>query len=102
MERYIIALNNYIAENNTAPRCPNVHSLLDMLICCYSQRNCVNTDTVRQNFRSLDAILDRLPLAQRDQVIDLTCDFCVEHQGDAFRQGVLVGFRLYEELQARR
>ena len=102
MERYITAFNNYINENKTKITCPNVESLLDMLFCCYSQRNCLNTATVRQHFGQLDDILDILPLQQADQVIDLTCDLCVEYQKDAFREGTLVGFRLYQELQERR
>ena len=102
MENYITAFNNYIAENNMAVKCPNVNSLLDMLFCCYNQRNCLNTATVRQHFQQLDDILDVLPLQQQDQVVDLTCDLCVEYQKDAFREGILVGFRLYQELQEHR
>ena len=99
MEAYIAAINNYISENKPTVNCPNVDSLLDMLFCCYSQRSCVNSATVRQSFRQLDEILDTLPLPQQDQVVDLTCDLCVEYQKNAFREGVLVGFRLYQELQ---
>lgn len=102
MEAYIAAINNYISENKPTVNCPNVESLLDMLFCCYNQRNCLNTDTIRQCFRQLDAILDKLPLQQQDQVVDLTCDLCSEYQKDAFREGISVGFRLYQDLQERR
>ena len=102
MENYINAFNEYIAENHTTLKCPDVATLLDMLFCCYSQRNCLNTVTIRENFQQLDDILDILPLRQQDQVIDLTCDLCVEYQREAFREGVSVGFRLYKELLERR
>ena len=102
MENYITALNNYMEENKTTPNCPDAASLLDMLFCCYNQRKCLNTDTVRRNFRELDDILNILPLHQQDRVIDLACELCVEHQREAFQEGIFVGFRLHDELQVRR
>ena len=102
MENYITALHNYITENQATDACPNMVSLLDILFCCYNQNNRLNTAAITQQFQQLDDIVRILPIQQQDKVIDLACDICVEHQRKAFREGVLVGFRLYEELQKRK
>ena len=101
MENYITALNNYIAESKSVPKCSNVCNLLDILFCCYRQHNGPDTAAVRQCFRDLDTVLEVLPLEQQDQVIDITCELCTQYQKEAFREGLCVGFRLYKELQAR-
>lgn len=98
MEEYISVLNNYIAENKPRAACPNVESLLDMLFCCYSQHKNLDTATVKMCFSQLDDILQNLTLQQTDEIVDLTCALCDEHQKNAFREGVTVGFRLYQEL----
>lgn len=98
MESYISILNNYITENKPCAACPNVETLLDMLFCCYSQHKSLDTATVKMCFSQLDSILQKLTLQQADEVVDLACNLCDEHQKNAFREGVTVGFRLYQEL----
>ena len=98
MEEYISVLNKYIAEHKPRGACPGVETLLDMLFCCYSQHKALDTATVKRHFSQLDTILQNLTLQQADEVVDLACTLCDEHQKNAFREGVTVGFRLYHEL----
>ena len=98
MNSYIDVFNQYIAENRSTIRCSKVESLLDMLYCCYHQQKSVDAPAVKAYFSQLDQVLDSLPIQLADQVVDLACDLCGEHQKQAFREGILVGFCLYTEL----
>ena len=87
MERYIDALNNYIAGNAHKKQCPNANGILDMLFCCYRQQNGSDTVKIRACFAELDDILKVLSISQADRVADLACSLCDEHQKESWRYG---------------
>lgn len=71
---------------------------MDVLYCCFAQQLVPDTAAITAHFAALDDILDCLPIKDKDRVTDLTCQLCGEHQKDAFRQGLLTGFHLSQEL----
>lgn len=101
MKNYIAMLNDFVKQNKPPIKCSDVDSLLDMLYCCYHQQKSVDTPTIKTYFSQLDQVLGRLPIQLSDQVVDLACDLCSVYQKQAFREGVLAGFRLYEELHGQ-
>ena len=98
MNQYIEALNTYLEEHRPRLGCLNVDSLLDMLYCCYHQQNNTDTQEVKQLFRELNTALETLPDDMEYRIFTLTCQLCGLHKQAAFREGLLVGFRLYNEM----
>ena len=93
-----LMLEEYLSTNTPKTRC-NVDSLLSMLFCCYRQQKNIETSVIRDYFGQLDTILGSLSLQQADQVVDVACKLCCEFQKEAFQNGLLVGMKLFIELQ---
>ena len=91
-------LNEYLVAHSPKSKC-DANSLISMLYCCYHQQVTTETAVIRDHFEQLDDILSGLSLRQADQVLDVTCKLCCEFQKDAFCNGLLVGIKLYSELQ---
>lgn len=73
-------------------------SVLDMLYDSYREQHSVNTEEIGRRFVSLADILNNLPLKEHDQVWDLTCDLCMEHEKNGFLEGLRMGVTLWLEL----
>ena len=73
-------------------------SVLDMLYDSYREQHSVNTEEIGRRFVSLADILNSLPLKEHDQVWDLTCDLCMEHEKNGFLEGLRMGVTLWLEL----
>ena len=101
MYEYIEALNAFIEEERPRYKCPEVNSLLRMLYRCYREHSGVNTAAVQAYFDELYALLEQATPGQGDHVICQVCKLCDAFQDQAFREGVVVGFRLYNELYSR-
>lgn len=98
MKNYLEAFQTFLKENEPQFGCNQMGSLLGMLYCCYSQSNQMETKKMQQMFGTLDDILNKLPIKEHDQVIDVTIGLCAEQQRKAFIDGIMIGFRLYSEL----
>ena len=53
---------------------------------------------IKEDFHSLDRILAKLSLQEYDQVWNLTCRLCSEHEKSAFLEGIRTAMRLTVEL----
>ena len=98
MNPYIIKLNDYLTEHPPNYGYRDVDNLLDMLYNFYSENNPVNSTAIKQSFEKLEHFLDRFSLTECDGVLDILCDLCSQHEEQAFRMGVQVGVRLFNEL----
>ena len=98
MNQYIELFKNYFAQNPIGSTCCEMKTLLGMLCCCYRQRKGSDSESIQRDFDRLDALLSRISASERDQVVDITCRLCSDHQQEAFEDGVLTGFRLFTEL----
>ena len=94
----INALNRDIKENSPEIHCPDTASLLDMLCCCYHQSKGIDPAAVRAYFDELYAHLQKTVPDQADAVMEDATKLCSAYQREAFRQGLLTGFQLYQEL----
>ena len=101
MHPYIEILNDYLSENPLASDCSAACSLLERIYCCHQQQRTEDTAQIRELFGQLDAVLKKLSIKEQDRVVDIACDLCGESARSSFCEGLLVGFRLYNELNSR-
>lgn len=98
MKEYISVLKKYLSNNSMKLTKCRMEKVLDMLYCCYAQRTGNDNEPVRQSFAEINEILDNLSLHQQDAVIDITCDLCSNYQQAGFKDGLVIGFRLFQEI----
>ena len=98
MNPYIVKLNEYLAAHPPNYGYRDVDNLLDMLYNFYSENNPINTIAIKQSFEKLEHFLDRFTLAECDCVLDTLSCLCSQHEEQAFRMGVQIGLRLFNEL----
>lgn len=101
MNPYIKIWKTYLPENTPDCSEEETRSLLEMLYYCYRERNPILTQEIRKDFAGLNDILSKLSLRENDQVADITCKLCSEHEQaaffDGFRVAVLLGAMLWKE-----
>ena len=93
-------MNAYLAANPPDYGYRDVDNILDMLYNFYSENNPIDSIAIRKNYQALDSFLNRFTLSQYDQVLDILCDLCLQHEEQAFRAGILIGLRLFVELDS--
>lgn len=73
-------------------------SVLEALYFYYRESHPTNSETIQKNFSQLNAVLEKLTLQECDQVWDLVCALCGEHEREGFLEGLYVGAGLATEL----
>lgn len=101
MHEYIEAFNTFLAEHRPNYRCPNVDSLLKMLLCCYRQNNRMDSNEIRTYFDALYSDAEKVFPGSGESIVDSACLLCNAHQEQGFLEGVAVGLRLFSELHTR-
>lgn len=72
--------------------------VLEVLYGCYRELYPSDSEEIRANFTALNDVLDKLTLKECDQVWDLTCMLCADHEREGFLAGLYVGVELAMEL----
>lgn len=75
-----------------------IDSILEMLHFYYTQANPINSDEIRDGFKSVRSSLEKLPPSEIDTLIYTVCDLCLKHERLAFIAGIQVGFELHHEI----
>ena len=96
MNPYISKLKSFLSENE--PDYGNAESLLEMIYFHYTEFNSIDSESIREKFKKLRSLFPNLTLRDFDEIFDLVCDLCYEHEKRAFLQGVQVGVTLATEL----
>ena len=91
-------LNRHCFAKENVPWDGDVQPVLEMLYDCYLEQNSFETQQIKEDFHSLDRILSKLSLQEYDQVWNLTCRLCSEHEKSAFLEGIRTAMRLTVEL----
>lgn len=76
----------------------DAHSVLEMLYVAYSDYNTTGPDEVQSIFHKLRLLLDDMPEKSVEQVFDMVCDLCSDHERSGFTEGVKLGVHLADEL----
>lgn len=101
MDAYIDVLKEYLERHKPKYGRCDAGSLIGILFCCYQQGRRQDDFKVKECYRALDRAVSDFSLKQQDQVTDAVSDLCQEYGMCTFRDGVVVGFHLYEELHKR-
>ena len=99
MNRYIQKLNEFLAEQAPCFPYDDANSILEMLCYYYTDANPVDSAVIRCQFRDLDHVLSKLTITDNEQIFSSTVDLCISHARQAFINGIIVGMRLFTELQ---
>lgn len=91
MNSYIKALQDHNAEN--------AESVLDLLYAAYTERDPIDSQTMRRNFAQLDQYLKPLPEEVQNAVFQIFCNIYTDNERIAFQKGLCVGVKLSEELK---
>ena len=81
-------------------RDPDVNSMLEFLWCVYTEQNPIDSVKIKSLFLDLGAIFRKLSIEEADQLFDVTCRICTEHERLAFIEGMRAGALLMDELKA--
>ena len=96
MNSYVEKSNAYLEEHKPE----DVDSLVELLYYCFCLQRGLDTEQIRRGFQQIEEIIGKLSFEENDRLSNLTCDLCDCYQREAFREGLLTGFRLYRELMA--
>ena len=97
---YIIEqLRRKITAENPKYGEDGIDSILEKLPFYYTQANTINSDEIRDGFKSVRSSLEKLPPGEIDTLIYAVCDLCLKHERLAFIAGIKVGFELDRELK---
>ena len=72
--------------------------LMEVLRDAYMTYNSVDTAEIHEKFGTLRAMLPGLSPERFDELFNLVCDLCLDHELLAFSQGVAVGMDLMTEV----
>ena len=100
MKKYLAALQAKVATQQ-ANFGDDADTVLGMLCNTYYELNCnADTDEVKQAFDDLYQAMTGKPLKEKDEVIYATCRLCSFHQQTGFIDGLCLGIKLSQELNA--
>lgn len=91
---------DYLDAHAISRQADSVETLLGMLHDIYAMHNRLNSAEVRRLFQQMRSSLSCLSETEYDELFTLVCSLCVEHEQQAFAQGVLAGMQLYTEINA--
>lgn len=96
MSIYTNKMKSYLAE--TQNENPDIESVLQALFNHYAESCGADGEEIKRSFVHLDKILSKLTLREYDQVWDVTCKLCSDHEQRAFRAGIRTGALLMKEM----
>ena len=101
MQQFINRLSELLADYCLEYHSATTSSLLEILYLVYVENSGVDNDEIRQNFSNLyDALTDKT-MRDIDDIIDIVCDLCCDHEKNGFIEGVKVGVKLAQEVDMR-
>ena len=100
MNKYIDNLRIFLSEQSPRYGYDDANTLLEMLYYFYTEENPIDSGVIRLHFKALEEILSKLPQQDNNAFFALVCSLCENCQKKAFMEGLLVGLRLFSELDA--
>ena len=73
-------------------------SIIGMLYGRCNECNRMDTDEIKAAFDELYQRMNGMTLQEMDQIVDVVCALCRDHQRSGFAEGVKVGLLLSKEL----
>ena len=101
MQQFISRLKELLADYRLDYHSAATSSLLEILYLVYIENSGVDNDEIRHNFSNLYAALKGKTMRDIDDIIDIVCDLCCDHEKNGFIEGVKVGVKLSQEVDLR-
>ena len=95
MNHYIEKLIIHLSERKSTGTKLTGEDLLEQLWYCYLEEKTVDPEEIREGFREVDSLLERLPLKSADRVFDVVYGQCCRYQRQAFLDGLMLGVGLH-------
>ena len=100
IERYIPKLKEHAQADPAAV--PDGESILGILYECHNENNPYDNDQIKADFHALYEKMNGMPLREMDKIIYPVCTLCRDHEKAGFIEGIKIGIRLRNELEAFR
>ena len=97
LQAFVTALRDRIAR---IPTPEDAESLLELLFDAYTECNGFDNEVIRRDFNELYAVMNGKTIREMDEIIYPVCTLCRDHEKAGFEEGIKVGFRLAEEINA--
>lgn len=81
------------------PLLDNADSILDTIFWIYTESNPIEDDQSKKKYKAIRERISSLSLTDCDEVFNLICDLCTDHERLAFREGIRFGMLLMRELE---
>ena len=78
---------------------PDCKTVLDQLFRAYQESHESDPPDIRDSFRELDTLLERLSLDDNNAVFNLCCHLCAAYEHKAFIDGFHYGAQLMKEIR---
>ncbi len=75
-------------------------TVLDQLYQAYAESHESDPEEIKDGFRQLEEYLCTLPLQDNNAVFTLCCRLCIAYEHKAFKEGLLYGVHLMQELHS--
>lgn len=76
----------------------DLDTFLEVIHYAYISRNSINSTEIKDLFRSVSDILDKLSFSEADRLTTLICQLCYHHEYLSFSHGLSVGMRIMHEI----
>lgn len=97
MQAFVTALRDHIVQ---MPVPEDAETLLELLFDAYTECNGFDNDVIRRDFNELYAAMNGKTIREMDEIIYPVCTLCRDHEKAGFEEGIKVGFRLAQEINA--
>ena len=98
MRSILNLIKHYMETHSFDTGDPDCKTALDQLFRAYQESHESDPPDIRDGFKELDALLDRLPLDDNNAVFNLCCRLCTAYEHKAFLDGIQYGTHLITEL----
>ncbi len=82
------------------PHLDNADSILDMIFWIYTESNPIEDDQSKRKYKAIREHISSLGTTDYEEVFNLICDLCTDHERLAFREGIQFGMLLMRELES--
>ena len=97
MNEFMTALQTHLTTQQ--PNYPNnAESILEVLFDAYNESSGFDNVAIKADFEELYRLMNGKPLTEIDEIIYAVCTLCRDHEKAGFIEGIIMGFRLSQEM----
>lgn len=91
-------IRKYLAEHEPDYGAQNIDNMIDFLHHCYTERNPIENDKIREKLRDIERYFSYLNVKEYDAVVDAVMAATLAVEQVSFREGFLSGARVMQEI----